>query len=78
MGGRARVPGSRNAGNAGGATAVVRQYPEDGVQDGHEIMFQSELAKADYRCFLLSFARGLDTGRAPVVPDATTCPASSW
>lgn len=66
------------AGNAGGATAVVRQYPEDGVQDGHEIMFQSELAKADYRCFLLSFARGLDTGRAPVVPDATTCPASSW
>jgi hypothetical protein len=66
------------AGNAGGATAVVRQYPEDGVQDGHEIMFQSERAKADYRCFLLSFARGLDAGRAPVIPDATTCPASTW
>ncbi|MBX3192906.1 MAG: hypothetical protein KF819_38330 [Labilithrix sp.] len=51
--------------NAGGATAVVRQYPEDGIEDGHEIMFQSEAPKAELRCFLRSLG-----GAAPVVTDA--------
>lgn len=56
------------SGNSGGRTAVVRQYAEDGVQDGHEVMFQSELPKREYRCFLSTFAKG----QTPVVTDA--CP----
>jgi hypothetical protein len=65
------------SGNAGAATAVVRQYAEDGVQDGHEVMFQTEPPKAEYRCFLLSLAKGKDLGRAPVVANGA-CPADAW
>ena len=45
-------------------TAVVVQHPEDGVEDGHEVVFQTEPPKHQYRCFLASFA----AGRTPVVP----------
>ncbi len=45
-------------------TAVVVQHPEDGVEDGHEIVFQTEPPKHQYRCFLASFA----AGKIPVVP----------
>jgi hypothetical protein len=61
-------------GNADGITAVVRQHPEDGIEDGHEIVFQTERPKAEYRCFLSAFAKG---GQAPVVP-RDECPADSW
>ena len=46
-------------------TAVLVQHVEDGVEDGHEVMFQVEAAKTQYRCFLRTFARG----ETPVVPD---------
>jgi hypothetical protein len=46
-------------------TAVVVQHVEDGIEDGHEVMFQSEAPQHQYRCFLEGFARG-----APVVPAA--------
>lgn len=62
---RVAVPAS---GNVRGVTAVVRQYPEDGVQDGHEVMFQSEQPKKEYRCFLATYAKG----GPPVVGEA--CP----
>jgi hypothetical protein len=52
------------AGNAGGATAVVVQHTGDGVEDGHEVVFQREPPKHQYRCFLQSFARG----GTPLVP----------
>lgn len=52
-------------------TAVVVQHPEDGIQDGHEVVFQTEPPKHQYRCFLASFA----AGKTPVV--ATDAPADA-
>jgi hypothetical protein len=50
------------------ATAVVTQHPEDGIEDGHEVLFQTDIPKHEYQCFLASW---LATG-TPVVPiDAT-------
>lgn len=48
----------------GTVTAVVTQHPEDGVEDGHEVMFQTDPPKRQYRCFLESLAKG----GAPSVP----------
>jgi len=48
-------------------TAVVAQHAEDGVQDGHEVVFQTEAPKRQYRCFLESLLRGV-----PIVPDPST------
>lgn len=47
-------------GNRGGGevTAAVLQFPEDGIEDGHEVMFQTEAPKHAYRCFLSSLALG--------------------
>lgn len=51
-------------------TQVVRQYREDGIEDGHEVAFQTAGPKRDYRCFLRGLLRG-----SPGVPaaDATEC-----
>jgi pimeloyl-ACP methyl ester carboxylesterase len=51
-------------------TAVVVQHTEDGVEDGHEVMFQLPDPKHQYRCFLETFRDGV-----PVVPvgDAEGC-----
>jgi hypothetical protein len=38
------------------ATAAVVQSPGDGIQDGHELVFQTAGAKYQYRCFLSTFA----------------------
>ena len=61
LGGRERVAlpvrGNR------GVTAVVVQHPEDGIEDGHEVVFQSEAPKRQYRCFLQTL-----TDAAPTVP----------
>ncbi len=46
-----------------GVTAVLTQTREDGVEDGHEVVFQTEPPRRQYRCFLESLARG-----APMVP----------
>lgn len=52
-------------GNVDGSkvTAVVTQHREDGVEDGHEVVFQTETPKHQYRCFLESLRLG-----APRVP----------
>lgn len=55
------LPASGNAG--GGVTAVVTQHPEDGIEDGHEVVFQTEGPKHEYRCFLEGLAKG-----KPMVP----------
>ncbi|MCA9520804.1 MAG: hypothetical protein KC609_07520 [Myxococcales bacterium] len=47
-------------------TAVVAQHEEDGIEDGHEVVFQREAPKAQYRAFLESW---LSTG-VPKVIDA--------
>ncbi|HVY46630.1 MAG TPA: hypothetical protein VHB21_12165 [Minicystis sp.] len=48
----------------GKVTALVVQHPSDGVEDGHEIVFQTDPPKREYVCFL----RTLLTG-TPRVPD---------
>jgi pimeloyl-ACP methyl ester carboxylesterase len=48
-------------------TAVVIQHPADGIEDGHEIVFQTDPPKREYRCFLLSSLTG--TPRVPAPGD---------
>ena len=68
------LPASGNRASGGqSATAVVVQHPEDGVLDGHEVVFQSDLPKAQYRCFLQSFAAG-----KPVVIATATAQCKPW
>ena len=54
-------------------TAVVVQQREDGVEDGHEVVFQTEPTKHMYRCFLKSLLTGTPTVPAPAPEDAP-CP----
>ena len=63
------LPASGNV--EGNTTAVVLQHPEDGVEDGHEVIFQTEVPKAQYRCFLSTLA----AGEVPKVPEeGASCP----
>jgi hypothetical protein len=50
-------------------TAVVTQHPEDGIEDGHETMWQTEPPRAQLRCFLHT----LDEG-SPVIADPDALP----
>jgi hypothetical protein len=60
------LPASGNRIASGGArvTAVVVQHPGDGVEDGHEVVFQTDPPKREYRCFLQTWA----AGQLPRVP----------
>lgn len=64
-GGSVALPASGNltAPDGSPVTGVVVQHPEDGVEDGHEIVFQRDEPKRQYGRFLATFAEGL-----PVVP----------
>jgi hypothetical protein len=59
------LPVGPNLPSAGGVTvtAVVTQHPSDGIEDGHEVVFQTDPPKHEYRCFLLGLVAG-----APRVP----------
>ena len=46
---------------AGKTTAVVIQHPSDGIEDGHEVIFQTAAPKHQYRCLLASWLRGVPT-----------------
>jgi pimeloyl-ACP methyl ester carboxylesterase len=49
----------------------VVQHAEDGIEDGHEVFFQTEPPKNQYRCFLKTFA----AGAGPlVISDEGVCP----
>lgn len=61
--GRGQIP-LPASGNRDGMTAIVVQHPADGVLDGHEVIFQLDEPKREYRCFLESFV----AGGAPRVP----------
>jgi hypothetical protein len=52
------------SGNSGTSTTVLVQQPEDGVEDGHEVVFQTDGPKHQIECFLASW---LATG-TPSVP----------
>ena len=43
----------------GPVTAVVTQHLEDGIEDGHEVVFQTEAPKAEYRRFLETLVDGV-------------------
>jgi hypothetical protein len=45
-------------------TTLVTQHPADGIEDGHEMVFQTDAPKREYRCFLQTWAQG----KTPVVP----------
>ena len=54
----------------GAATRVLTQHPEGPVEGGHEVVFQTEPPKRQYRCFLGDWA----DGRVPAVPGENGCP----
>jgi hypothetical protein len=59
---------------AGGpVTAVLVQAPGDGIEDGHEIVFQTESPKHQYQCFLESSLAGTPSVPPPAGVDAG-CP----
>ena len=57
-------------GNHAGTTAVVIQQPSDGIEDGHEVVFQTEAPKHQYRCFLQSWLTGIPRVPAGGAADA--------
>ena len=68
------LPASGNVAIDGGAvTAVVVQHVEDGVEDGHEVLFQTDGPKHQYQCFLASWLRGTPTVPIDAARDAA-CP----
>ena len=68
------LPAQGNRTWAGQATtAVLMQFPEDGVEDGHEVVFQTELPKVQYQCFLKTF-RETGTGYVPEKKGDPNCP----
>jgi hypothetical protein len=54
-----QLPVTGNA--AGGATAVVVQHNGDMIEDGHEVVFQTDAPKHQYKCFLQSWLTGTPT-----------------
>jgi hypothetical protein len=62
------------SGNHGTSTAVVTQHLEDGIEDGHEVMFQTDAPKHEYQCFLASWvAKGTPMVDVDAARDAP-CP----
>ncbi|HEX6838851.1 MAG TPA: hypothetical protein VF334_19870, partial [Polyangia bacterium] len=65
------LPSSGNVDAA--TTALVVQHPGDAIEDGHEVVFQTDPPKHQYRCFLASWLTGTPT----VPPDGAAddpCP----
>ncbi len=57
------VSGNRTVGGQT-FTTIITQHPSDGIEDGHEMVFQTDAPKREYRCFLQTWA----AGQTPVVP----------
>lgn len=56
-----------------GKVKTVVQHLGDGVEDGHEIVFQTASPKYQYRCFLSTYAKG--RARVPAPDDSlSVCP----
>ncbi len=50
-------------------TAAVVQHRSDGIEDGHEIAFQTTAPKHQYRCYLEGFAKGQPVIVAPAAEE---------
>ena len=74
--GQIALPASGNLRTAGGApqTAVVVQHPEDHIQDGHEVVFQTEAPQHQYRCFLSTWLKGTPLVPVPLKADSPCVP----
>ncbi len=48
-------------GNWQGGTRIVVQHAQGPIEDGHEVMFQTEPPQHQYRCFLESWLSGIPT-----------------
>jgi len=55
----------------GGVTGVVVQHLEDGIEDGHEVVFQTDLPKIQYQCFLKTLRSGV--GYVPAAAGDPRC-----
>lgn len=75
LGGRRQVPfptrGNVAVPGAGPRTGGVVRYPEDGILDGHHVVFQRDEPKHVYGCFLADLA----AGRVPAILDGTSADA---
>ncbi len=54
--------------------AVVVQVAADGIEDGHEVIFQVGEARRAYRCFLQSWAQGGAAQVPAAAPESEPCP----
>ncbi|MDW8245775.1 MAG: hypothetical protein RMJ84_04280 [Sandaracinaceae bacterium] len=52
-------------------TRVLTQHAEDGIEDGHEVLWQREEVRKQLRCFLHSLARGTPQ---VIDPSSPQCP----
>ena len=55
-------------GGSGSVTGVLTQHMSDGIEDGHEVVFQTDPPKHEYQCFLTSW---LATATPYVATDAS-------
>lgn len=51
-------------------TGVVVQHPQDEYEDGHEVVFQTDAPKHQYRCFLQTWLSGVPTVFPAAAADA--------
>jgi hypothetical protein len=73
--GQITLPVTGNVTGGGGTkvTAVLLQAPGDAIEDGHEVVFQTDPPKHEYECFLLSSLAG--TPSVPPIADTDAgCP----
>jgi hypothetical protein len=66
--GNLRTGGGNGAGST--VTGVLVQAPGDDIEDGHEVVFQTDTPKHQYQCFLESTLTGAPTVLAPAPSDA--------
>lgn len=60
-----------------GASGGVIQHAADGIEDGHEVMYQTPEARAEARCFLRSLAQGARGRRRPLPVAVNSLSAAS-
>ncbi|HEX8950289.1 MAG TPA: hypothetical protein VF945_00520, partial [Polyangia bacterium] len=73
LAGRSALPLPAAGNVAPATTALVVQHPGDAIEDGHEVVFQTDAPKHQYRCFLASWLGGVPS----VPPDGAAddpCP----
>ncbi len=66
--GRQILSGKVQANLQDGASGGVIQHAADGIEDGHEVMYQTPEARAEARCFLRSLAQGAPAVAAGLCP----------